>query len=110
LNCILECGWPASATLENNQTALHYAAWHGNLAIVRALLARNATVSVFETQHGGSPLGWALHGSLNSWHRDKGDYPGVTRALLAAGAEVPKSERPLEATEEVLEIIQRQIQ
>jgi ankyrin repeat protein len=106
---LLEYGWPAGATLENNQTALHYAAWHGNLAIVRALLARNAAVSVFENQHGGTPLGWALHGSLNSWHRDKGDYPGVTRALLAAGAEIPKSERPLEATEDVLEIIRQQV-
>src|SRR5581483_6896892 len=88
---LLEQGWPSNPALDNNQTALHYAAWHGNLAMVRALLAHNAPIHVFETEHGGSPLAWALHGSLHSWERAKGDYPGVARALLAAGAQVPKS-------------------
>jgi hypothetical protein len=104
---LLECGWPSNAALENNQTALHYAAWHGNLAMVRALLAHNAPVNVFETEHGGSPLSWTLHGSLHSWERDKGDYAGVTQALLTAGANIPKPDRPLEATEDVLEIIRQ---
>lgn len=104
---LLEHGWPSNAALDNGQTALHYAAWHGNAALVRALLAHNAPINVFETEHGGSPLAWALHGSLNSWERDKGDYPGVTRILLNAGAHVPKPDRPLEATEEVLETIRQ---
>jgi ankyrin repeat protein/predicted enzyme related to lactoylglutathione lyase len=102
---LLERGWPAGAALENNQTALHYACWHGNLAMVRALLAHQAPVNVFESEHGGSPLAWALHGSLNSWERDKGDYEAVTRELLAAGADIPRPERPLEATPGVLEVI-----
>ncbi|HTF72335.1 MAG TPA: ankyrin repeat domain-containing protein [Edaphobacter sp.] len=102
---LLAQGWPSNAVLDNNQTALHYAAWHGNLAMVRALLEYKAPVNISETEHGGSPLGWALHGSLNSWERDKGDYPGVAHALLAAGARIPKPERPLEAIDEVLEII-----
>jgi hypothetical protein len=104
---LLASGWPSNAALDNNQTALHYAAWHGNLAMVRALLAHNAPINVFETEHGGSPLAWALHGSLHSWERAKGDYPGVTRALLAAGAAIPKPERPLEAADEVLTIIEQ---
>jgi ankyrin repeat protein len=104
---LLVSGWPSNATLDNNQTALHYAAWHGNLAMVRALLAHDAPINIFENEHGGSPLAWALHGSLNSWERANGDYPGVTRALLAAGAAVPKPERPLEATAEVLAIIEQ---
>lgn len=104
---LLECGWPSTATLDNGQTALHYAAWHGNLAMVQSLLAHDAPVNIFEMEHGGSPLAWALHGSLNSWHRDQGDYPGVVRTLLAAGAAVPKPERPLEATEEALEILRQ---
>ncbi|HEY6852567.1 MAG TPA: ankyrin repeat domain-containing protein [Terracidiphilus sp.] len=105
IELLLEGGWPSKAALENNQTALHYAAWHGNIAMVRALLKHNAPVHILETEHGGSPLAWALHGSLHSWERDKGDYPGVTRALLAAGAEIPKPEHELEASEEVLEIL-----
>jgi len=106
---LLGYGWPSDATLENQQTALHFAAWHGNLAMAQALLNRNAPVNIFETVHGGSPLAWALHGSLHSWERDKGDYVGLTKALLAAGANIPKPERPLEATEDVLEIIRQHI-
>lgn len=107
VDLLLEQGWPVTAALDNNQTALHYAAWHGNLAMVRALLQHNAPVNVFETEHGGNPLAWALHGSLHSWHREKGDYPGVAHALLAAGAEIPKPERPLEGSDEALEVIQQ---
>jgi len=102
---LLEQGWPATAVLDNGQTALHYAAWHGNIGMVRALLGHGAQVNVFETEHGGSPLAWALHGSLNSWERGKGDYPAVAQALLAAGAAVPKPERPLEGSDEVLEVV-----
>jgi ankyrin repeat protein len=102
---LLEQGWPSDAVLDNNQTALHYAAWHGNLEMVSILLKHNAPIDIFEKEHGGSPLAWALHGSLHSWEREKGDYAGVTRALLAAGATLSKPERPREATEEVLAII-----
>jgi ankyrin repeat protein len=106
---LVETGWPVNVAMDNNQTPLHYAAWHGNLAMVNLLLAHEATVNIFESEHGGSPLGWALHGSLNGWHRDSGDYAGVALALLNAGATIPQSERPLEATEEVLEIIRRRV-
>lgn len=103
---LLELGWPVSAALDNNQTALHYAAWHGNLAMVRTLIAHQAQINIFESEHGGSPLAWALHGSLHSWERDKGDYEEVTRELLAAGADIPKHDGSLDATEGVLAIIQ----
>jgi ankyrin repeat protein len=106
---LLGYGWPVDATLENQQTALHYAAWNGNLAMTQSLLSHNAPVNVFETQHGGSPLAWALHGSLHGWERAKGDYVGVTRALLAAGANIPKPEQPLEAADEVLEVLRQHV-
>jgi hypothetical protein len=93
--------------MDNGQTALHFAAWHGNAEAVRELIAHNAPINVLETEHGGSPLAWALHGSQHSWHRDTGDYPAVTKALVAAGAQISESEKPLEATEEVLEIIRQ---
>jgi ankyrin repeat protein len=104
---LAEAGWPVNVAMDNNQTPLHYAAWHGNLAMVNALLAHKATVNVFESEHGGSPLAWALHGSLHSWHRDSGDYARVALALLDAGATIPQSEHPLEAAEEVLELIRQ---
>jgi ankyrin repeat protein len=104
---LLSAGWPAGAAMENGQTALHFAAWHGNVEMVRDLITHNAPINVFEAEHGGSPLAWALHGSLHSWEREKGDYPGVTMALLIAGAAIPKPERPLVAAEEVLAIIEQ---
>jgi len=107
MQLLLGYGWPPNVGMENNQTALHFAAWHGNIAMVRELLSHNAPVNVSEAQYGGSPLGWTLHGSLNSWERGHGDYPAVAKALLAAGASIPKSERPLEAAEDVLEVIRR---
>ena len=106
---LLAQGWPANATLDHNQTALHYAAWHGNVPMARALLAHKAAVNVFESEYGGSPLAWALHGSLHGWRRDQGDYPGVADALLAAGAAIPTPERPLAATEDVLKTIAQHV-
>jgi ankyrin repeat protein len=107
LQMLLAAGWPASAVMDTGQTALHFSAWHGNADAVRELIAHNAPINVFETEHGGSPLAWALHGSQHSWHRDTGDYPAVVRLLLAAGAQITKPEMPLEATEEVLEVIRQ---
>ena len=103
---LLDSGWPATPALANGQTALHYAAWHGNLPMVRALLARGVEVNGRETEHGGNPLGWALHGSLNSWECKKGDYPGVVHALLAAGAALPTEQAPIHAPEELLVILE----
>jgi ankyrin repeat protein len=108
IHLLLAAGWPANVAMDTGETPLHFAAWHGNIDVVRDLIAHNAPVNVFETGHGGNSLAWALHGSQHSWNRDKGDYPAVTRALLAAGAQIPKPEKPLEATEEVLEIIRQQ--
>ena len=107
LHVLLGAGWPANPVMDTGQTALHFAAWHGNVEMVRDLIAHNAPINVFETEHGGNALAWALAGSQKSWHRDKGDYPAVARDLLAAGAEIPRPEKPLEATEELLEIIQQ---
>lgn len=53
---LLELGWPSSAALDNNQTALHYAAWHGNLAMVRTLIAHQASINIFESEHGAAHL------------------------------------------------------
>jgi ankyrin repeat protein len=102
---LLGAGWPATPVMDTGHTALHFAAFHGNLEMVNDLLAHHAPLEVVESEHGGTPLGWALYGSLHSWHPDQGDYPGVTKALLAAGAKTPEHSEPLKATEEVLEVL-----
>jgi hypothetical protein len=49
-------------------------------------------------------MDWAIHGSVHGWHRDTGDYPGVVKALLDAGAKLPEKylERGSEPVREYL--------
>jgi ankyrin repeat protein len=102
---MLEAGWPAAVFGEYGQTALHWAAFHGNAEMVRALLAHDAPIEAEDQNYKGTPLGWALHGSENSWHRDQGDYPRVVEALLTAGAKLSRPAEDVQATEEVLEVL-----
>ena len=43
-------------------TALHAAAFHGNVSALRALLARGADPAAREDRYWGTPAGWADHG------------------------------------------------
>ena len=66
-------------------TMLHWAAWTGNIAAVRTLIAVGADVNHRDREHGASPLGWAGHGSCNCRTADD-DYCAVITLLRAAGA------------------------
>ena len=78
---MVKAGWPLGARGHENATALHWAAFHGNAAMVRALLDAGADPAAREDTHGGIPLDWAEHGSRHGWHRQTGDYQGVMDAL-----------------------------
>src|ERR1700761_3496421 len=104
---MLAAGWPATVQGENDQTPLHWAAFHGNVEMVRDLLHHQALLEAEEQQFKGTPLGWALYGSRHGWRRDTGDYPHTVEALLLAGAKVPGPVEELKAPEEVLEVIRR---
>ncbi|HEU4999857.1 MAG TPA: ankyrin repeat domain-containing protein [Lapillicoccus sp.] len=47
---------------EEGRTALHRAAWIGDVEMVRALLAAGADPNRLDEEHGTSPLGWAEYG------------------------------------------------
>jgi len=102
---MLAAGWPEDARGDNGQTPLHWAGFHGNVEMVRDLLRHHAPLEVQERQFKGTPLGWALYGSEHGWYREKGDYPGVVRTLLAAGAKAPEDIDRVDATEEVLAVL-----
>jgi ankyrin repeat protein len=44
-----------------NGTALHRAAWSGDLAMVQRLVAKGADISNRENPFRGTPMGWAWH-------------------------------------------------
>ena len=66
-------------------TLLHWAAWTGNVAAVRTLIAVGADVNQRDREFGASPLGWAAHGSCECRIADD-DYCAVVDLLYAAGA------------------------
>ena len=49
------------------------------------LLRYDAPLEVKDADFGGTPLGWAIHGSENGWHAGTGDYAGTVEVLIAAG-------------------------
>lgn len=89
LRDLLDRGWPVDAADENGTTALHWAGFHGSLPLATELIARHAPLGVFESTYGRTPVAWCIHGSMNGWHRNRGDYGGVIRAMLRAGAPLP---------------------
>jgi ankyrin repeat protein len=91
IDTMVDAGFPAGTTGPHDQTALHWAAWHGWRDTVAALLSRGAAVNAVENEYGATPLGWAVHGSEN-WPNPEGDYPAVVQLLLAAGAAVENVE------------------
>jgi ankyrin repeat protein len=107
VHLMLEAGWPTTGRGQLGGTALHWAAWHGNVEMARDLLKHGLSVQTRDWNNDAPPMGWAIHGSKNGWHRDQGDYAGVVEALLDAGAEAPQVNDRLETTEPVLEVLRR---
>jgi ankyrin repeat protein len=104
---MLHAGWPVDVRSNNQQTALHWAAFHGNEQMVRVLIDYRAPLEAEEQQFKGTPLSWALYGSEHGWNRDTGDYAATVEALLAAGAKTSGPIDDLEAPEEVLEVMRK---
>lgn len=88
---MLELGFDPFARGQDGGTALHCAAWQGQVECVKVLLAHPSAASILtlpDPTHGSTPLGWCAHGSVHCRNRS-GDYPAVARQLLEAGA-VPR--------------------
>lgn len=104
---MLEAGWPVDAKGEYNLTALGWASWHGNVAMVRDVLKHRPQVDLNDCEFEITALGSALHGSENSWHRETGDYGATVQTLIDAGAKPPKLTDDLEASPAVREVLRR---
>lgn len=83
---MLLAGWPVDARGQHGATPLHWAAFHGNAAMTEDLLRAGAPLDATDRDYRMTPLGWANYGRKNGWHRQTGDYPATSAALLRAGA------------------------
>lgn len=99
---MLGAGFPVNVGGQHGAPALYWAAWHGNAEMVRDILARKPLLEVNGLDFPGTALDWAIHGSQNSWYREKGNHPETVNLLLAAGAVTPKK---IGGTPEVQEIL-----
>ena len=106
VHLMLAAGWPVDARGEYDMTPLQWASWHGNAEMVRELLRYKPQLEL-NCDHGITALGSALHGSVNGWHRDTGDYVSTVDALLDAGAKPPRITPELEASEPVRDLLER---
>lgn len=104
---MLRAGWPVEVRGEHGGTPLHWASWHGNAEMVREILRYAPPIEIRGDDHNLTPLGWALHGSENSWHRATGDHAATVEALLDAGVQAPPVTEDLEASEAVREVLRR---
>jgi ankyrin repeat protein len=104
LRLMVSLGMPITVRGQHNATPLHWAAWHGNVEMLREILRRNPPLEDNQNDFNGTPLRWAIHGSANGWHRDAGDYASTVTELLRAGAVPPaKVDDGSEAVQRVLE-------
>jgi ankyrin repeat protein len=99
---MLDAGLPPAVRGQHRGTPVHWAAWHGNLELVNTLIRAGAPLDDAENDFHATPLGWAVHGSVNGWYRETGNYPAVAEALLEAGAKRLESAAGTEAVKDVL--------
>jgi ankyrin repeat protein len=102
---MLGVGWPVNSMDSQRVTALHWAAFHGNSQLARVLLEAGAPIGIADKTHQALPLGWATFGSLHGWHASSGDYAGVVKLLLDAGATPPPTLKDSDASPAVIDVL-----
>jgi len=86
---MLAAGLSVDSLGQHGATPLHWAAYHGNLEMVKAILLHKPALEVLDADFSGTPLGWAIHGSTEGWHRCTGEYAKTVELLLQSGAKAP---------------------
>ena len=89
---LIELGADLAAPGLDEGTPLHQAAWFGQPANARALIAAGAPTDIRDATHGGTPLEWAVHGATMSGDAESrlDAYVAVVDALLRGGAAPPR--------------------
>ena len=88
IQLMLLAGFPTDAVGQHGATPLHWAAFHGNHAMIDVLLRHHSPREARDADFGATPLQWARHGCVNGWNLSDCDYPRTVTALLRAGCHV----------------------
>ena len=73
---------------DDDMTALHWAAFHGQAGVIEALLDADENPPLdWLNSYGGTPLTTCLYGARHSWRGD-GDHAASLELLVDAGSEV----------------------
>lgn len=107
LRLMLAAGWPPDARGDHGGTALHWAAWHGDRDMVQEILRYHPNLEIRDHDHDMAPVGWLIHGSLNGWYCETGDFAGTLEALLEAGARIPAMSPSVEMSDPVRRVLAR---
>ena len=90
---MLELGWPVAVPGNWQASALNQAAFRGDAAMVRLLIAHGA-IWQERNGYGGTAVGSCLHAAVNE-PVPGGDYADVLAQLLAQGAPAPADPQSL---------------
>src|SRR5207247_1030417 len=62
---MLAAGLPVDALGQHSATPLHWSGFHGNAEMAGEILRYNPPLEVTDADFQGTPLGWAIYGSVN---------------------------------------------
>ena len=92
---LLELGFPVDCPESNHgYSALHNAAWCGNLELVNLLLDYGHPVALRDPAFNGNPIGWACHSCLEAKRHPEENFPPVIARLLEAGTPCDRTSYP----------------
>ncbi len=95
VEAMLDRGFPVTATSQHGAMPLHWAAWHGNPDMVRAVLRHHPPLDARDRDHDGTAMGWLIHGAIGGWKGiSTGQHDQCAPLLLEAGLTVDEAELP----------------
>ena len=69
VRAMLGRGFPVTAQAQHGAMPLHWAAFHGNPEMLREVLAHKPPLDARDRDHNGPPMGWLIHGAMQSLAR-----------------------------------------
>jgi len=67
VEAMLARGFPVTASSQHGAMPLHWAAWHGNPEMMRAVLKHHPPLEARDRDHDGTAMGWLIHGAIGGW-------------------------------------------